>query len=156
MLIMITSSSTKTRNIYNKCLQNLGDIYYGMFSDMRLYSLNKRKYLASISLGKPGICAQRVTPQLLIAAQHLIWLYRPTWEWQSQLQQMHVKMLFPMLPCCILSIMLLLGGKPSFLLSILQCKSCLEPEQSLATSSYLSMSMFITLMSLLQVCLKRR
>lgn len=47
-------------------------------------------YIASVSL-----CAQQVMLQLLMTRQHLLYLYRSTWEWQSQLQWMHVKTLSP-------------------------------------------------------------
>lgn len=58
-----------------------------------------------------------------IVVQHLLWLYRPTREWQSQLRWMHVKMISPVatLFCFFFpSSRLLFGGKHSFLVSSLQ------------------------------------
>lgn len=90
-------------------------------NELSLVSFNM--CVASISLERSWICAQRVMPRLLIAVQHLLWLYTLSW-------------------CQLIP----LSVKPLFLVSLLQPLH-LQHDQSLATSSHFSMS--ITLMSLL-------
>lgn len=35
-------------------------------------------YVTSVNLARPRICARRGMPRLLLAAERLLWLYRPT------------------------------------------------------------------------------
>lgn len=78
--------------------------------------------VVSVGLKVPWICTEGVMPQLLMFAQHLLWIYRSTRERQPRLQQMNmntypsnaaVLFFFP-------SGNHLLGGKLPFILFSLQ------------------------------------
>lgn len=92
--------------------------------------------------------------------QDILWLYSPTLEWQSRLQWMHVKTFFPVVAVLFsfLRVGFSLAASLRFFVprSIPRCKSQPQRQRLLTTYSHLSIFMSITLMSLLQMPLKRR
>lgn len=115
-------------------------------------------YVAPLRLERPWTSAQRLMIQLLMVAQHLLWLYRLTWERQSRLQRMHVKTLsrdvFVLFSFHRARFSLVASLRFLSPLSSPRCKSRLKHKRALTKSFHLSMS--ISLASLLQMSLKRR
>lgn len=115
-------------------------------------------YVVSVRLERLRTSTQKVMIQLLMVAQHLLWLYRLTWERQSRLQRMHVKTLsrdvFALFSFHRARFSLVASLRFFSPRSSLRCKSRLQHKRSLMKSSHLSTS--ISLVPLLQMSLKRR
>lgn len=116
--------------------------------------------VASVGLDRPWICIQIIMNQLLVAEQHMLWLHRSRWKWQSLSPRLHVKSLDS--NAAVLFSFHWVRFYPaaslrfSFPRSSLRVKSRLQRKQLLATSSHLAMSLSVARMSFLRSSLKRR
>lgn len=125
-----------------------------------LYSVGWGSSHARAGLKKT--CTQRIMSQMLIAAQHLLRLYRPTRQGQSCLHRIYVETVssdIAMLYSVIVVGRALICPAECFRFSSPRFshwfKSRLQCDLWLATSSHLSIPMIISLMSLLQMSMKR-